>query len=89
MELKNVCVWAKTNFGMGSFYRSQTEHIAVFKAPGPDYIRNFGPGTKGRNRTKLWSYAGMNGFSRGRTEALAMHPTVKPIALIDQRPMAA
>lgn len=82
LELKNICVWAKTNFGMGSFYRSQTEHIVVFKAPGPDYIRNFGPGTKGRNRTNLWSYAGMNGFNRGRTEALATHPTVKPVALV-------
>ena len=82
LELKNMCVWAKPNFGMGSFYRSQTEHVVVFKVPGADHIRNFGPGTKGRNRSNLWSYAGVNGFSKGRAEALAMHPTVKPIAMI-------
>jgi DNA modification methylase len=82
LELKNVCVWAKTNFGMGSFYRSQTEHVVVFKVPGADHIRNFGPETNWRNRTNLWSYAGMNGFNRGRTEALATHPTVKPVALV-------
>ena len=82
LELKNLCVWAKPNFGMGSFYRSQTEHVVVFKVPGGEHIRNFGPGTKGRNRTNLWTYAGVNGFSAGRAEALAMHPTVKPIAMI-------
>ena len=82
LELKNICVWAKTNFGMGSFYRSQTEHVVVFKVPGAEHIRNIGPGSKGRNRTNLWSYAGVNGFGTGRAEALAMHPTVKPLAMI-------
>lgn len=82
LEVKNICVWAKTNFGMGSFYRSQHELVVVLKVPGGEHIRNFGPGTKGRNRTNLWSYAGVNGFSRGRAEALAVHPTVKPVAMI-------
>jgi hypothetical protein len=30
-ELKNLCVWVKTNGGMGSLYRSQHEMVAVFK----------------------------------------------------------
>ena len=30
-ELKNLCVWAKGNAGMGSLYRSQHELIFVFK----------------------------------------------------------
>jgi len=30
-ELKNFCVWAKTNAGMGSLYRSQHELVFVFK----------------------------------------------------------
>jgi hypothetical protein len=30
-ELKNICVWAKTNAGMGSLYRSQHELVVVFK----------------------------------------------------------
>ena len=31
-ELKNCCVWVKTNAGMGSLYRSQHELVFVFKA---------------------------------------------------------
>jgi hypothetical protein len=31
-ELKNLCVWAKDNAGMGSLYRSQHELVLVFKA---------------------------------------------------------
>jgi DNA methylase len=30
-EVKNLCVWSKTNAGMGSLYRSQHELIFVFK----------------------------------------------------------
>src|SRR5207249_6683783 len=30
-ELKNLCVWAKDNAGMGSLYRSQHELVFVFK----------------------------------------------------------
>src|SRR5258706_6001082 len=30
-ELKNLCVWSKTNAGMGSLYRSQHELVFVFK----------------------------------------------------------
>jgi hypothetical protein len=32
-ECKNLCVWVKTNAGMGSLYRSQHELIYVFKVP--------------------------------------------------------
>jgi hypothetical protein len=31
-ELKNLCVWNKTNGGMGSFYRSKHELVLVFAA---------------------------------------------------------
>ena len=30
-ELKNICVWTKTNGGMGAFYRSQHEFVLVWK----------------------------------------------------------
>src|SRR5438309_7009234 len=33
-ELKNLCVWAKDNAGMGSLYRSQHEFVFVFKQAG-------------------------------------------------------
>ena len=31
LRLKTTCTWAKTNAGMGSFYRQQTEFVHVFK----------------------------------------------------------
>jgi len=79
--LKNLIVWVKSNAGMGSFYRSQHELICVYAAPGRP-INNFGLGGKGRYRTNVWKYPGFNSFGRGRDEALAMHPTVKPVAMV-------
>lgn len=82
LELKNICVWAKTNAGMGSLYRSQHEMIPVFKlSPGP-HINNVELGATGRYRTNVWTYAGVNTFSSNRDEELAMHPTCKPVALV-------
>jgi DNA modification methylase len=81
-ELKNLCVWAKTNAGMGSLYRSQHELVFVFKHGHGPHINNVELGKHGRNRTNLWTYAGMNAFSKDRDEELAMHPTVKPVALV-------
>lgn len=82
-ELKNICVWAKTNAGMGSLYRSQHEFVAVFKNGTASHINNVELGRHGRNRTNVWSYPGMNSFQPGRDEALAMHPTVKPVELVE------
>ena len=82
-ELKNICVWNKTNGGMGSFYRSQHEFIAVFKKGLSHHINNVELGRHGRNRTNVWSYPGMNSFGAEREEALRMHPTVKPVRLIE------
>ncbi len=81
-ELKNLCIWDKSNAGMGSFYRSKHELIFVFKAGTAPHINNFGLGERGRYRTNVWSYAGMSSFGADRDEALAMHPTVKPVALV-------
>ena len=81
-ELKNLCVWAKTNGGMGSLYRSQHELIFVFKSGRAPHINNVELGKHGRYRTNVWSYAGANAFSATRDDDLAMHPTVKPVALV-------
>jgi DNA modification methylase len=81
-ELKNLCVWAKTNAGMGSLYRSQHELVFVFKAGTAPHINNVELGRHGRYRTNLWTYAGANTFSRTRDDDLAAHPTVKPTALV-------
>ena len=81
-ELKNVCVWNKTNGGMGTFYRSKHEMVFVFKAGSGPHINNFGLGEKGRYRTNVWDYAGVNTFKRGRMDELRAHPTVKPLPLV-------
>jgi DNA modification methylase len=81
-ELKNVCVWVKTNAGQGSFYRSQHEFVFVFKHGTAEHLNTFELGQHGRTRTNVWNYAGVNSFRAGRMDDLQMHPTVKPISLV-------
>jgi DNA modification methylase len=81
-ELKNVAVWNKTNGGMGSFYRSKHELVFVWKRGTAPHINNFELGQHGRYRTNVWDYAGVNTTRPGRMDELAMHPTVKPVALV-------
>jgi hypothetical protein len=81
-ELKNLCVWNKTNGGMGSFYRSKHELVFVFKKGTAPHINTFGLGDTGRYRTNVWDYPGISSLGASRDEELAMHPTVKPVALI-------
>lgn len=81
-ELKNLCVWNKSNGGMGSFYRSKHELIFVYKIGTQPHTNSFGLGGTGRYRTNVWDYAGITSLGAGRTDTLSMHPTVKPVALI-------
>jgi DNA modification methylase len=84
LQLKTTCTWAKTNAGMGSLYRQQTEFVHVFKN-GDDsvpHLNNIQLGRHGRYRTTLWTYAGVNTFRKGRSEDLLAHPTVKPWAMV-------
>ena len=81
-ELKNICVWRKTNAGMGSLYRSQHEFVFVFKSGNAPHINNIELGSHGRYRTNVWDYQGINSFGRERDALLAAHPTVKPVALV-------
>ena len=81
-ELKNLCVWNKSNAGMGSFYRSKHELVFVWKSGDAAHTNNFELGQHGRHRTNVWDYAGINTMRAGRLEELAMHPTVKPTALV-------
>jgi DNA modification methylase len=80
--LKNLCVWNKTNGGMGTFYRSKHELIFVYKIGAASHINTFGLGDTGRYRTNVWDYAGINTFRSNRLEELNLHPTVKPVALV-------
>ncbi len=81
-ELKNLCVWNKDNGGMGSFYRSKHELVFVFKQGTAPHVNTIELGRSGRYRTNVWDYAGVNTFRSGRLDDLAMHPTVKPVALV-------
>ena len=81
-ELKNLIVWAKDNGGMGSFYRSRHELIFAFKNGSAAHINSFELGQHGRYRTNVWEYRGVNTLRAGRVEELALHPTVKPVAMI-------
>jgi DNA modification methylase len=82
--LLNLCVWTKDNGGMGSFYRSQHELIFVFRKGKESHRNNVQLGRFGRNRTNVWRYPGVNTLSKSGSEGnlLALHPTVKPVAMI-------
>src|ERR1700722_1276555 len=80
----NLCVWAKDNGGMGSLYRSQHELVFVFRKGTETHRNNIQLGKFGRNRTNVWRYPGVNTLSRSGDEGnlLALHPTIKPVAMI-------
>jgi DNA modification methylase len=82
LELVNICVWSKTNGGMGSPWRSAHELVVVFKKPGGKIRDRVNLGRHGRYRTNVWHVAGQNSFGSGRMEALKSHPTSKPVALL-------
>ena len=83
-ELKNLCVWAKDNAGMGSLYRSQHEMVLVFKHGRGTHRNNVQLERYGRNRTNVWHYPCASSFSKSGDEGnlLALHPTVKPVTLV-------
>jgi DNA modification methylase len=83
-ELKNLCVWTKDNAGMGSMYRSQHELVFVFKSGSGSHRNNVQLGQFGRHRSNVWRYPGVNSFARSTDEGnlLALHPTVKPVAMV-------
>jgi DNA modification methylase len=78
----NLVVWAKTNAGQGSFYRSAHELIGVFRVGQAAHLNNVELGRHGRSRSNVWHYAGVNTFRAGRLDELKSHPTVKPVALV-------
>lgn len=81
-ELKSVCVWDKGAPGMGSLYRNQHELVAVFKNGTAHHINNIELGKHGRNRSTIWRYPGVVAQGAKGRDALAMHPTVKPVSMV-------
>ena len=82
LQQLNLCVWRKTNAGMGSLYRSQHELVLVLKNGRAPHINAVQLGKHGRYRTNVWTYAGANTFRPDRLADLADHPTVKPVELV-------
>lgn len=81
-QLLNLCVWNKSNAGMGSLYRSKHEMIFVFRVPGAAHYNAVELGKHGRNRTNVWDYASVNSLQGSRRGDLELHPTVKPVAMV-------
>lgn len=81
-DFKNLLIWVKSNAGQGSLYRSQHELVAVFKSGSAPHINNVELGVHGRNRSNVLQYPGGNTPNARRQRELAMHPTVKPVALL-------
>lgn len=80
----NMAVWAKNQPGMGSFYRSQHELVFIYARSGALSQNNVQLGRFGRSRSNVWTYPAASSLARTAEEGnpLAMHPTVKPLALI-------
>ena len=78
----NLCVWNKSNAGMGSLYRSKHELVFIYRIGQESHRNNIELGRHGRNRTNVWDYASVNSLRGSRHEDLEMHPTVKPTAMV-------
>jgi DNA modification methylase len=81
-EMLNLIAWVKSTPGQGSFYRSQHELIGVFRVGDAKHLNNVQLGRHGRSRSNVWHYPGVNTFRAGRMDELAVHPTVKPVAMV-------
>ena len=78
----NLVVWAKTNAGMGSLYRSQHEMLPLFKKGATAHVNNVDLGRKGRWRSNLWTYPGASTIGSDARRGLQHHPTVKPVTML-------
>jgi DNA modification methylase len=79
----NLIVWAKTNAGMGSLYRSQHELLPLFKNGSAPHVNNVELGKRGRWRSNVWTYPGASSLGSDARRGLKEHPTVKPTAMLE------
>jgi DNA modification methylase len=79
----NLIVWAKTNAGMGSLYRSQYELLPLFKKGEAPHVNNVELGKRGRWRSNVWTYPGDSSLGSDARRGLQDHPTVKPTAMLE------
>jgi hypothetical protein len=83
LEPLNLIVWAKSNAGMGSLYRSQHELLPLFKKGKAQHVNNVDLGRRGRWRSNLWTYPGASSLGSDARRGLQEHPTVKPTAMLE------
>jgi DNA modification methylase len=81
-ELLNLCVWNKSNAGMGSLYRSKHELVSVYRVGEGPHHNAVELGRHGRHRTNVWDYPSVNTFHGHKRGDLKLHPTVKPTAMV-------
>jgi DNA modification methylase len=79
----NLIVWAKTNAGMGSLYRSQHELLPLFKKGTAPHVNNIALGKRGRHRSNVWTYPGASSLGSDARRGLQEHPTVKPTVMLE------
>jgi DNA modification methylase len=79
----NLIVWAKSNAGMGSLYRSQHELLPLFKQGTAPHVNNVELGKRGRWRSNVWTYPGASSLGSDARRGLQDHPTVKPTAMLE------
>jgi DNA modification methylase len=75
-------VWNKGSGGMGLPYRSAHEFVVMFCKGAKLAVNNIELGKHGRDRTSVWTYPGANRPGSSANNALALHPTAKPIELV-------
>jgi DNA modification methylase len=79
----NLIVWAKSNAGMGSLYRSQHELLPLLKKGTASHVNNVELGKRGRWRSNLWTYPGASSLGSDARRGLKDHPTVKSTAMLE------
>lgn len=77
----NLVVWAKSNAGLGSLYRSQHELFPLYKKGSAPHVNNVQLGKTGRWRSNVWTYPGASSVGSDSRGGLQFHPTVKPEAM--------
>ena len=83
LNLLNIVVWNKTNAGMGSLWRSKHELLPVFKVGTAPHVNNVELGKHGRWRSNVWDAPGASSLGSDSRDGLKLHPTVKPVALLE------
>jgi hypothetical protein len=76
-------VWAKTNAGVGSLYRSQHDLLPLFKKGSASHVNNLPVGKRGRHRTNVWTYREAPSLGPRARKGLSYHRSEKPIAMVE------